>query len=273
MNTFTDKLKNVLLIVLLAGLAAFAIAYFIERGKRTPEGVNNFNAGKIDLHVEPEKIYTDTEGRQHTVIDADKNTFIQSEANKIVNDQLKPVIDSIAKRVGVKGKQIESSTTISTTSQATDLKAMRSAMDSLRRLTIYYKDKYLELAYRPAIPGDTTDLGSFDYKYNADLDIDQYWKRAFILGRKSSYLDIFSNDKRTTINGVKRLQIEQKDPGFGVRVQALGNYDLRSKLLQPGAGLTIDIGPFSARSALFYNANERRFTPTIEGAFTIFGIK
>lgn len=267
--------KNVIILCLAAGLILLGFLCYKET-KKTEHAENGikFNPqGKPDLNLPPAKTYTDTAGRNHAVYSAEKNKIIEGEADRIVQQQLKPTVDSIAKSNGIKPKQVEGYMVISTTSQGLELKAMAKEMDSLRRLTIYYKDKYLELAYRPADPKDTTDLGSFDYKYNADLAIDQYWKRSFFLGAGKSYLDIYSNDKRTTINGVKRLSIIQPPSTLGARLEALTSYNFHTRDLLPGAGVRFDIGKFTARGAMFYNTTEKLFIPTIEGAYTIFSIK
>ncbi|WP_114937586.1 hypothetical protein [Mucilaginibacter endophyticus] len=212
--------------------------------------------------------YIDTSKRNHIVISAGQNVLPQNwyKNGTAISGGL---VDTVSAALNIAKKQLQEVTQIASVTQAKQLKAERT-IDSLKRLTYYYKDKYLQLAYRPAIAGsDTSDHGQFDYKYNDELNVVQYWKRGWILGAKRSYIDIYSSDPRTTINGVKRLVVKQNEPTFGLRVQAVSNYSLSRKTLNIGPGLQFDFKRFSVIGTYYYDTDANSWRPSIGARYDL----
>ncbi|GAA4341584.1 hypothetical protein GCM10023149_53970 [Mucilaginibacter gynuensis] len=211
--------------------------------------------------------YIDTAGRKHVVVEDDENKLKNNwyQNGTAISGGL---IDTVAQALNIARKQLQEITQVATVTKYEKLKAERK-YDSLQRLTYYYKDKYLQLAYRPARPGDTTDNGQFDFAYNDSLHVVQYWKRKWLLGAKKSYVDIFSSDPRTTVNGVKRLVVEQKEPTFGLRVQAVSNYSFSRKLLNVGPGLQFDFKRFSLVGTYYYDVDANQWRPSIGARYDL----
>lgn len=255
--------------LLLAGWAlTSSVLWLIEHSKR--EKAENQSANNQKVVSQAATIinrYIDTSGRNHVVINSSENVL---PANWYKNGTAISggLIDTVAKALDIAKKQLQEVTQIATTTQAQKLKAER-MIDSLKRLTYYYKDKYLQLAYRPAASGDSTDQGQFDFKYNDSLNVIQYWKRKTFLSAKKSYIDIYSNDPRTTINGVKRLVVQQNEPAFGLRVQAVSNYSFSRKLLNVGPGVQFDFKRFSLVGTYYYDFDANSWRPTIGARYDL----
>lgn len=265
-----NKLKNNILIAVLAALLLLAVTaaiHFYNRNKvaerkvSTDQRTVNQAARIIDRYV-------DSSGRNHAVISASENTLTAGwyKNGTAISGGL---IDTVAKALNIAKKQLQEVTQVATVNQAKALRAEQT-IDSLKRVTYFYKDKYLQLAYRPALNTlDTSDHGQFDFKYNDSLQVVQYWKRKWILGAKKSYVDIYSYDPRTTVNGVKRLVVQQNEPTFGLRVQAVGNYSFSRKLLNVGPGIQFDVKRFSLIGNYYYDFDASTWRPSIGARYDL----
>lgn len=210
----------------------------------------------------------DKEGLQHVTIKETENIIPIDRKDRIAISQ--GVMDTTAKalaRVGILEKQLQSLTIINSTLTAENLKAKQIIKDG--RVAYGYKDKYVNLEYTPPSTTDTLDKGKFDFAYNADLNIVQYWKRNWFLGAKHSYIDIYSNDPRTTVNGVKRLKFEQKQPIFGLRIQAGANYNPQTGSAGFGPAARFDVGRFSIQGNYTYYPESERWRPSINANYDL----
>ncbi|MXV16818.1 hypothetical protein [Hufsiella ginkgonis] len=203
----------------------------------------------------------DKEGLEHVTIAAAENIISASHASTTAVSV--GILDTTAMAIGILKKQIENLTLINTTLKADNLRA-KMELDEKKRPVYSYSDKYLDLAYRPGNPTDSADRGSFDFKYNADLNITQYWKRRWFLGAKKSFIDIYSNDPRTTVNGVKRLSVVQNEPRFGLRVQGVTGYNLTTGATSAGPGIQFDFKRFSFQGSYQYNFQEQEWRPGLQ---------
>jgi hypothetical protein len=265
-----NKLKNTLIVILTAGLLITSyFAWYYHGQKNNAETKTVKNQKTVELAANIISRMVDSSGRNHTTISASGNV--------LPNDWYKDgtaikggFIDTVARALNIKNKkQLEEVTQISIKNEARALKAEKK-VDSLQRITFFYKGKYMQLAYRPPMrPTDTTDQGQFDYKYNDSITVVQYWKRKWILGAKKSYIDIFSNDPNATVNGVKRMVVEQKEPTFGLRVQAVGNYSFSRKLLNIGPGLQFDFKRFSLVGTYYYDFDANQFRPSVGARYDL----
>lgn len=68
-----------------------------------------------------------------------------------------------------------------------------------------HKDQYLDLAYNPA--NDSLKLA-----YNLKLNEARYSDRKWLLASKKNYIDVYSDDKRITINGLQSYRIKEDPP-------------------------------------------------------------
>lgn len=202
----------------------------------------------------------DKNGLQHVTIEAAKNIIPYNEVNKVAIS--KGIMDTTALAIGIQKKQIESLLQVNATLKAENLKATQIIAANGAKAYVY-KDKFVNLKYTPPISIDSLDAGKFDFTYNADLNITQYWKREWFLASKKSYIDIYSNDKRTTINGVKQLTIKQKEPAFGLRIQAAANYNPQTGSMGVGPAARVDLGRLSIQGNYTWYPESDRWRPSI----------
>lgn len=266
-------MKNTLLVIAACILLISAVVWaLIERDRvKTLKEQNDTLLSVIDSvpDAPKERSYVDTAGLKHEVF---KNITTTKDGKPIAVSQ--GVLDTVNKGLDVKIGQGDAFRyqQIATTMEARALKAERKA-DSLGRAVYYYQDRYLKLAYRPGSPIDTTDKGLFDFAYNADLRITQYWQRNKILGLRIgsnvSYTNIYSTDPRVTINGYKDLTVPQRQPNFGIRAQGVATYSFTNNQVLVGPGLQVDFKKFSLMGTWYYNQDLNRFNrlPTLTARF------
>ena len=264
-----NNLKNTVIIVLGVLLASVSCwALYQKSQKEKAENKTSVNQKVVNQAATIINRYIDSSGRKHAVLSADSNHL---PANWYQNGTAIKggLVDTVAQALNIAKKQLEAITQVATITQAEKLSAQKQ-IDSLRHLTYYYQDKYLWIAYHPAKADDTTGNGQFDFKYNDLLNIAQYWKKSWFLGAKKSYIDIYSNDVRTTVNGVKRLVVEQQQPAFNLRIQVVANYNFDNPVLNLGPGLQLDIKSLSLTGAYYYKQDTRSFIPVLGAHYDLF---
>jgi len=264
-----NKLKNILIVILTAGLLVTSYyAWRCHRQKTYAEKRSVRNQKTVDMAATIISRLVDSSGRNHITIRADGNTLPagwEKDGTAIKGG----LIDTVAQALNIARKQLQEVTQIAITNQAKHLRAER-AIDSLQRITYFYKGRYMQLAYRPAAKGaDTTDHGRFDYQYNDSINVVQYWKRRWLLGARQSYIDIYPNDPNATINGVKRLVVKQKEPALGLRIQAVSNYDFSRRLMNIGPGVQFDINRFSLAGNYYYDFDAKQFRPSVGARYDL----
>jgi hypothetical protein len=73
-----------------------------------------------------------------------------------------------------------------------------------------HKDQYLDLIYYP-------DNDSLKMAYDIRLNDARYSEKKWFLGAKQNYINVYSDDKRVTINGLKSYRIKEAPPNrFGI---------------------------------------------------------
>lgn len=77
-----------------------------------------------------------------------------------------------------------------------------------------HKDKYLDLVYYP-------DTDSVKLAYDINLNEARYSQRKWLLGAKQNFINVYSDDPRVTINGLKSFRLKEKPPNrFGIGLSA-----------------------------------------------------
>lgn len=264
-----NKFKNILIVILTAGLLITSfLAWRFNSQKNKAEDKSASNEETVNQAATIIDRYVDSAGRNHAMVKAEENV-LPHDWYKNGTAIRGGLIDTVAKALNIARKQLQQVTQVATVSEARALKAEK-RVDSLQRVTYFYKSKNLQMAYRPPLKtADSTDQGQFDYRYNDSITVAQYWKKKWLLGAKRSYVDIFSNDPNTTVNGVKRLVVEQKEPTFGLRVQAVGNYSFSRKLLNVGPGIQFDVKRFSIVGTYYYDFDANQFRPSVGARYDL----
>ncbi len=264
-------IKKHLITILLALLLVVAVMWAIrERRKREENPI--VLRDTIDLTVPVLKRYTDNTGSHHVVTPAGNSNLTKKQLIEYGAKSI-PTVDSSARLMKIAANKIDELTQVASRLRADSLKAQR-IITAQNRTIIFYKDKYAEIAYHPPVNlSDTTDQGTFDLKYDADIKVVRYWQRnRFIglpIGAKKSYLDISSSDPRFTIQGVKHYVAEQPEPSFGLRVQAVSNYSFSRNVLDVGPGLQFDFKRFSLVGTYYYDFDSNNWRPNIGARYDL----
>lgn len=212
--------------------------------------------------------YVDASGAHHTVVETTLQQLARNRAVDMVNSSLRPIVDSLTAALGIKTKQLEGYAAVSVTARQDNTQLKDRIIDSLKRQTFYYKDRYLSLVFRAGSPSDSLTASSFDFAYDVDLRTVDYMKRrkflGLAIGRKQYFTDISSSDPRVRVRGVEKFTIPRRVPAFGLRVQALASYNFFTQNYAAGVGLRLDAGDrFNAGINYSYNFGLNTFTPII----------
>lgn len=167
------------------------------------------------------------------------------------------ILDTTAMALDILKNKIEYITGINNTLEAKNI-SVEKHLDSLKREIYSYNDKFVSLKIKPS---DTLNKpSSLDFKYNAKLTYVQEFRKRFpLIGAKRSYINIWSDDPRTTINGTNRLEIEQREPQFGLRIQLRSIYSLTSQKMFIGPGLSFDLKRYNLLGYSYYSISDRRW--------------
>src|SRR4051812_28559200 len=110
-----ERIKTWLILALLAGFVVSLTMCIRLTRKHNPSGVLPDATTGSAISVPFKKVYTDSAGRQHVVIDAKANEIIRSEVRRVASPIAEKIIrerDSLAIAVSLKPKQIEGYTAV-----------------------------------------------------------------------------------------------------------------------------------------------------------------
>lgn len=251
-------IRNTLIVILLITSAYFSYKYY-NLMNQLPQTVYTSKKDTIVATIDSTN-YVDSQGIPHVISPGQINPIIDQEATKRALE-FKPIIDKVAESAPPQEKQIVK---VLPQEIKDSIKELKQQLSNQQYLTFYYKDKYLSLGLKGNITDTTSSLESFNY--NADLTIKQQYKRNKFLGvpigANKSYLTVSSVDPRVTIQGKKDYTVVQKEPEFGLRLQALGGYNFSTKGLSTGPSLRVDFLKSSLRGSYLYNFQTKKWTPT-----------
>lgn len=197
----------------------------------------------------------DAKGFEHAVHDEVENIFSSS---KQLDDSSKRKLDSTLVLLGIKEKQIKEWKQYSTSLEGKLLAAIKND-------TSYtYSDKYANIEF--VRPKDTLGTGHFNFKYDAEINYAEYYKRDWFLGKKKHYVDFWIADSRATINGVKRVKFQPKEDRIKLDVNASGFY---TDGLNLGADAGISIDRTRIGAGYYYDVQERKWRPVVSLKFKI----
>jgi len=196
--------------------------------------------------------YLDDNKSEHLVI---QDTKITKEQKKDL-DRNSGLVDTITKALKISREQITELNKINAMLIAKDLKGKADEPSNPKSI-IRYVDKWANINFNPV---DTT----FGLQYNIDLRDTRYTRKSGFLGlNRTDVIDLYSPDNRVTINGVERYSLKIPDPNFGLRGQVKAQYNFQSKSVTPAVTLEANFKSYSIESNLFYNINNKKFTPTL----------
>jgi len=185
------------------------------------------------------------------------------------NEATKGIIDTTAMALDIRTKQLKEILIVKGTLEAENIK-LRKQLDANNRPYYTYKDSDLSLKFTPPYNElDTNDQGIADISANIKLSATQYWKRSWFLGAKKSILAVTSNSKKFTINGTDYVEFEQKQPAFGLRLQANSSYNTATGEFSYGPAARIDLGRFSIQGRYSKFPGNTKWVPSINASYDI----
>jgi hypothetical protein len=243
---------------------ACVIAWLLSR----PAPISGLVSNEQKETPKPTREYTDANGNKQSEYDATDNTV----SRKDVRNPNIPlgIVDTSAMLLKIARTQIIQVNRIASSTKDSLLQA-KWEINQLKKRIVRYQDKYIDLSYTP--DADTTKAGTFAFRYNNEVTVTQYHKRAKVLGlplgSRKTYIDIMSNDPRTKINGFKSLSIEQESPIFGLRIQAGTNYNPQTGSIGVGPAARFDVGRFSVQGNYTFYPESERWRPSINATYDL----
>ncbi|MDM1138896.1 hypothetical protein [Empedobacter sp. R132-2] len=106
---------------------------------------------------------------------------------------------------------------------------------------LVYQDRWLKLNYNQ-------DSNQVAVNYDVGLNIARYSDKSWFLGKKTNYIDVYSDDPRVTIKGLQTFRVEEKkESPFSVGVQlGYGIYQQNNQIkTTPYVGLGLNLKLFN----------------------------
>jgi hypothetical protein len=252
---------------IILGLAIILAAvcwYAVKLRTNTPDKAASSPIAELkkkEIETEAKQISKEVSknGLQHTVFKIVKE-LDQSALDKVSAD----LLDTVA-ALGIARDKIKQVTVINTTLEIKNQRLERKI--SGLATTYSHTDDYATLSVN--VPKDSLIGPTFSLSYNADLATTQYKKRGWFFGKNNSYVDIYSNDPRVTIKGVKTLTIKEKQSPFDLKLQANTSYNLETGLLEFGPAVRLDLGRFSVQGRYSKYPNDSKWKPSINASYDI----
>jgi hypothetical protein len=252
---------------LILGLAIILAAvcwYTIRLSTKTPEKSVSSPIAELkkkEIETEAKQISTEVSknGLQHTVFKIVKE-MDQSALDKVSAD----LLDTVA-ALGIARDKIKQITVVASSLEIKNQKLERKI--SALATTYSHTDNYATLSVN--VPKDSLIGATFSLAYNADLSTTQYRKKTWLFGQNNSYIDIYSNDPRVTIKGVKTLTIKEKPSAFDLKLQANTSYNFETGLLGVGPAVRVDLGRFSIQGRYSRYPNNSKWQPSVNASYDI----
>ncbi|AGC39517.1 hypothetical protein JSO53_04220 [Riemerella anatipestifer] len=223
-------MKSKIFIIILSLLLGFSVFLHIQRERAI--GKQEQQISELIEHSYKNEIIN------HYYRDSIKHTVFKEKVVETTNEKQlaigKTYADSLEQALKMSIKKID---------QVSKINAELVARLQLREFTqpngdkiLSHNDKYLNLNYYPQ-----TD--SVDFRYNIRLNEARYKDKKWLFGKTNHYIDIWSDDPRVQINGLKSYRIRgQPLPRWGLGVHAGYGISLNNGILQttPVIGLGIN---------------------------------
>lgn len=192
--------------------------------------------------------------------------------NKVTAEQAastvgtKGIIDTTAMALDIRTKQLKQVLVIKSTLEAENLQLKRK-LDVSQRPYYTYTGNGLDLKFTP--PNEVDTFARAEFTANVNIKATQYWKRNWFLGSKKSILAVTSDNPMFKINGADYIEVEQKQPTFGLRIQANTSYSFDSGLVGYGPAVRFDVGRFSFQGRYSKYPNDPKWKPSINASYDI----
>lgn len=226
--------------LLAVAVVVLLFVLFEQRGdnKEKDSGITPIAKEAVRLEVESVTKKIDREGFEHAVI-SDKVNVIRHVSE--LDTSARKELDSVTRLLAIERKQLKEWKQYGI--------SVKAQLDAVKTDTSFrYTDKWADIEY--VKPKDTLSSGHFNFSYNAEVNYAEYWRRKWFLAPKKHYIDFWISDPRATINSVKRVKFEVKEPFVKVDVNAGAYY---TDHLNVGFDGGVHIGRSRIGGGYYYN--------------------
>lgn len=247
-------MKNLIIVLLLIGCIYLFFFYKapqnIVQNVSTPPEVEEFVSAEVDkINSEIDK-----KGFNHAVFEAVQNNI--SDIQK-VRDSAKKELDSALNLRDIEKKKVQHYLNQSIVWRDSFLLAKQTSDTSFR-----FKDKFASIEFVKPTQKDPY----FNFSYDASVNYLEYWDKSWFLGKKKQYIDLWVEDTRATINGVKRIKIQPKPDNFKLDVSAAGIYTDRVNI---GIDGNITLGRTKLGAGYYYDFIDNSWKPIFSAKYKL----
>lgn len=227
--------------------------------KKDPDVVYREKPIFIESKATVVKAYTDKESQPHTVIKANYNQYSEKE---LKTGKFSAAMDSVLKTVDIQRSRIQELESIVISSKQENLKAKKE-VNALKQVIYRYKNQNIEMTFRHDTTATDTG-GVFSYHYNYTLNRVVYWKREVpVIGKKVSYIDIWTTDTNATFNGIDRISVRLPEKKFGVSLKTTALAVNNFKDVKAGPGVEFKMGKVHVGGFYLYGSRDQKWKPAV----------
>lgn len=245
------KINKIFIGVLLVTIASLGCYIYFTTSKPANSAVPFSKKTEVVTEAKLLARKVDKKGLKHIIVEETNNVL---PANLIDQGYSNEFVDSLLSETDIQKKEIIALTRLNQSFEADNLKAVK-VISTLREKVWEYKDTNLSMSFKT----DSIDNGEFGYSFNQDLDIREYSKRKWFLGKEHQMMDISSTSKFSTINKVNKLTIEKKQDPFDVTASGKALYIPKSGRYGLGSQLRIRYKDLTLTSSNLYFPNNNKW--------------
>lgn len=262
-------MKNLIHYIFYAALiigCAFLLVKIFDYRKQLSDAEKTESTVKAQVQAEAKEIkrQVDEKGVETVLFEVTGNKVTQQHAISSVGT--KGIIDTTAMALDIRTKQLKQVLVVKSTLEAENLK-LKKQLDAASRPFYTYSGNGLDLKFTP--PNEIDTNARAEFTANVNIKATQYWKRNWFLGAKKSILAVSSDNPMFKINGADFVEVEQKQPTFGLRVQASTSYNFETGSLGYGPAIRFDAGRFSFQGRYTKFPNDPKWKPSVNASFDL----
>lgn len=258
-------IKVIISLIILAAVGYFVNDYFnkLQELKQVKQAENSVKK-KIQAEAKEIKRKVDENGIETVLFNVNSNKGSVSEL--LATKDTKDVIDTTAMALDISTKQLKQVLVVKASLEAENLK-LKKQLDAAQRPFYTFSGNGLDLKFTP--PNEIDTNARAEFTANVNIKATQYWKRNWFLGAKKSILAVSTDNPMFKINGADFVEVEQKQPTFGLRVQASTSYNFESGTLGYGPAIRFDAGRFSFQGRYNKYPNDPKWKPSVNASFDL----
>jgi hypothetical protein len=258
------NIKFYIIIIALLALGCFLGAKLYHTDKKVKLYETEKAKQKTEILIGAKEIQrkVDSSGLETVMFDITKNAL----APITPSTNTRGIIDTTAMALDIRTKQLKQVLVVKSSLEAENVK-LKKQLDAAKRPYYTYSGDGLDLTFTP--PNDIDTFARADFKANINIKATQYWKRSWFLGAKKSILAVSSDNPRFKINSADYVEFEQKQPTFGLRIQANTSYSFDSGELGFGPAVRFDAGRFSFQGRYSKFPNDPKWKPSVNASYDI----